>query len=142
MALDFYDENNDLYVDEFFTHHDGRLGGAYEKLIKIRNSDVTRYYTNVTLSYLSTGYQEFGEFGTNGWSIKFIYGTRQPTEAEWDEVRSGEPLDLPDIGTVDAADTFQYHPVWVRVYCPGATPVQRKKNQKLRITYYEKLVVV
>ena len=142
MALAFYDEEQNLYSanDEFFTHHDGRIGGAVEKIFYIRNDDPTRYYTNVTLTYVVSGYQDLGEMGTTGWGVKFIYGERRPTEAEWDEVRSGEPIDLPNIGSKEEANTYQYHPVWARIFCPGNTAAQRRKNQKFKLSFYEKLV--
>lgn len=152
MGLKFYDENKVVYgsqtpvgdEDGRFgperTNSDGRLGGPYERVVYIRNDDVSNYYTNIVLSYESTLYNDIGEFGDSGWGIKYMYGERRPTEAEWDEVRSGEPLVLPDIGTTLAADTYTYHPFWIRVYCPGDKAAQIRENQLLRVSYYDRKV--
>ena len=37
--------------------------------------------------------------------VSLMYGTRRPTEAEWDLVRSGDGIQIPDIETTEAADT-------------------------------------
>jgi hypothetical protein len=122
------------------THSDGRLGGAFETVVYVRNDDPSTYFTDIVMSYESELYNDVGEFGDSGWGIKYMYGERRPTEAEWDEVRSGEPLALPDIGSTVAADTYTYHPFWMRVYCPGGTAAQLRENQRLRISYYERKV--
>lgn len=153
MALKLYDENKDVMSslpvrddseDSRFgparTHYDGRLGGGHEFITYIRNDDSGTYYTNLVLSYESELYGDTGEFGDSGWGVKYMYGERRPTEAEWDEVRSGEPVALPDIGSTLAADTYTYHPIWVRIYCPGDTASQLRENQRLRIYYYERKV--
>jgi hypothetical protein len=69
-----------------------------------------------------------------------MYGKRRPTEAEWDRMRSGDGVELPDIGTTEAADTFTNHPIWVRVYCPGGEMAQLKENMRLKISYFERKV--
>ena len=69
-----------------------------------------------------------------------VYGTRRPTEAEWDLVRSGDGIQIPDIGTTEAADTSTNHPVWVRVYCPAGEPADIRESMQVKVTYYERLV--
>jgi len=69
-----------------------------------------------------------------------MYGKRRPTEAEWDLVRSSDGIEIPDIGTTEAADTFAQHPVWVRIYCPGGELAQIRENMQLRIRYYVRSV--
>ena len=86
------------------------------------------------------GYADTGEFGTTGWGIKLMYGKRRPTEEEWDLVKSGAAIILPDIGSIEAADTFTNHPVWVRVYCPGGEAAQIRENMQLKLTYLIKEV--
>ena len=153
MALKLYNSDKTVYgslptqsdsEDSRFgparTHYDGRLGGPHEFIVYIRNDDPANYYTNLVLSYETELYGDIGELGDSGWGVKYMYGERRPTEAEWDEVRSGEPVVLPDIGTTEAADTYTYHPVWVRIYCPGDTAAQLRENQRLRISYYERKV--
>lgn len=152
MSLQFFDENKDVYPglpvlsleDGRFgpsrTSFDGRLGGAQEKIVYVRNNDSSNYYTNLILSYESVAYDDSGELGSTGWGVKYLYGERRPTEAEWDEVRSGEPLAIPDIGTTLAADTYTFHPIWIRVYCPGGVAAQHRDNQRIKLSYYSKKV--
>lgn len=114
---------------------DGRLGGAHEQVTYLRNDDPSTYYTDLVLSYEQEIYNDSGAFGDTGWSVKYLYGERRPTEAEWDEVRSGEPLSLPDIGSALAADTYTFHPIWIRVYCPGDIAAQLRENQRVRLSF-------
>lgn len=153
MALVFYDEDKVAYgslatVGPFEsgrqgphrTFIDGRLGGAHEQVIYIRNDDANNYYTSITLGYEHDNYADLGEFGATGWGVKFLYGERRPTEAEWDAVSSGEDISVPNIGDTSAGDTTTYHPVWIRVYCPGNAAAHIRENQRLRVKLYERLV--
>lgn len=152
MALRFFDAEKEAYASlpildteanrqgPHRTFSDGRLGGAHEQIVYLRNDDPSTYYTDLVLSYEQDIYNDSGEFGDTGWGIKYLYGERRPTEAEWDEIRSGESLVLPDIGTTLAADTYTFHPIWVRVYCPGGQAAQLRENQRVRLSYYEKKV--
>lgn len=139
MALSFYDSTMAIFgANPLRTLHDGNLGGAHEELVYIRNDDLTRYYTSVTVAYASGVYTLDGT--VDGWSIKFIYGERQPTETEWDIAIAGAALVIPDIGSTSAGDTSTYHPVWVRVYCPGGEAAQLRESQTLTVSSYERLV--
>lgn len=141
MGLVFYDENQDAFASNpLRSFFDGHSGGPYEQLVFIRNDDATRYFTNITLLYVSDTFDMDGPIGESGWSIKFLYGTRRPTESEWDSVQSGDDLILPNIGSTDASDTATYHPVWIRKFCPGGQNAQIKDGQRLRLTYLERLV--
>jgi hypothetical protein len=119
---------------------DGNLGGTHEEKIYIRNDSVTQYFIGITLALISTAYDGVGENGYSGIGFKFISGERRPTEAEWDEAVSGATITIPDIGTVDAADTYTYYPVWVRVYVPGNTDASVIENFILRLYYFPKIV--
>lgn len=142
MGLAFYDSDQQPYAlnDVFRSFHDGYRGDVFEQLIYIKNDDVSRYYTNLVLSYENTVYSDDGEFGFSGWGTKFLYGQRRPTEAEWDLVRTGDLFRLPDIGTTTVADTSTYHPVWIRIACPGDQMAQIRENQTLRLTFLPRLV--
>jgi len=152
MALRFFNDDKEAYASLAIvgteanrqgphrTFSDGRLGGAHEQLVYLRNDNPSTYYTDLTLSYEQDIYNDSGEFGDTGWGIKYLYGERRPTEAEWDEIRSGEPLVLPDIGSTLAADTYTFHPIWMRVYCPGGQAAQLRENQRVRLSFYEKKV--
>jgi len=142
MSLVLYDENKVAFSsgDSLRTFHNGFLGGPMEKLIYIRNTDSARYYLNVTLRAVFSGYDDSDANSTTGWSIKFIDGQIRPTEAVWDSVKNNEPLNLPDIGSSEAADTHTYYPVWVRVFCPGNTEAKIKENTTLRLNGVVRLV--
>jgi hypothetical protein len=146
MGLAFYDSTQTVFsaVGTTYgpqrTHHDGKLGGADERIVYLRNDDPTKWYSNITVSLELDAYGDVGEFGTTGWSIKFLYGERRPTEAEWDLVRSGDSIEIPDIGTEAAADTSTYHPLWIRVYCPGGESAQIRENQRLRLFAFKRNV--
>ena len=143
MGLSFYNASEVLLdaSNPVRARHDGRLGGADEQLLYINNDDPTVYYTDLSIVLESDGsYDELGEYGSSGWSFKFHYGERQPTEAEWDVVRSGEAIDLPDIGTIDTADTSTYLPVWLRVYAPGNIGAQYRTGYRIVINGYPKLL--
>ena len=152
MALRFFDEDKNVFAGlpvlstettrqgPARTFSDGRLGGAHEQITYLRNDDPSTYYTDLVLSYHQDLYSDTGEFGNTGWGVKYLYGERRPTEAEWDEVRSGEPLSIPDIGTTLAADTYTFHPIWIRVYCPGNIAAQIRENQRVKLSFYEKKV--
>jgi hypothetical protein len=141
MGLAFYDSEQEVFgADPLRSFTDGHLGEVYEQIIYLRNDDPATYYTNLVLSYIVVAYDDLGEFGTTGWGIKFMYGQRRPTEAEWDLVRSGDPISLPDIGTTTLADISTFHPIWVRIVCPGGTAAQLRENQRLELTYYPRMV--
>lgn len=142
MGLSFYNSSKVAFgeTDVLRSFHDGHLGASWEDLIYIRNDDSARYFTNLVLRYTATNYDDYGEFGSTGWGVKFMYGQRRPTEAEWDLVRSGDPLVLPDIGDTSAADTHTYHPIWVRVICPGGQAAQIREGQTITLGKLEKLV--
>ena len=142
MGLALYDSEFNAYgdSDEFRTFHDGQLGGAYEKVFYLRNDDPAKYYVSVTVKVQELIYEDWGEFGDTGWSIKLMYGERRPTEAEWDLVRSAQAIAIPDIGSSAAADTSTYHPIWVRVYCPGGESAQLRDNLRVHVTYLPRVV--
>lgn len=130
--LSFYDEDQNLLdVDPLRLAFDGRLGGPQITKVYIRNNDAGRYYEYVRVRSESTNSDDFGPLGNTGWSIKLIFGEREPTEAEWAEVSEVAELQLPDIGDTTAADTFTYYPVWIRVFCPGNQSARIRRNSKL-----------
>lgn len=137
MALAFYDDTPVLFSTALRTFHDGHLGGSSETLVYIRNGDASKYYTNIVVSYEAPDPGDIGEFGDTGWGVKLAYGQRRPTEAEWDQVTPGESISIVDIGAFGAADTSTYHPVWIRVFCPGDSPAQLRAAQLVRVSYNE-----
>lgn len=141
MGLAFYDSTKTLFATlPLRTIHDGHLGSSQEDIIYLRNDDTAKYYTNLTVTFNVSSYEDIGPFGTTGWGVKFITGERRPTEAEWDEVRAGDAVAISDIGSTLIADTFTYHPIWVRVICPGGEPAQIRDNQTIEVFFFERNV--
>mgnify|MGYP003112720137 FL=1 len=142
QRLIFYDENYQAFDENpLRSFHNGYLGDSHEQICYLRNRDPSVYYSNIKIKpEMIGGYKDIGEFGLTGWGIKLMYGKRRPTEAEWDLVRSGDAISIPDIGTTEAADTFTNHPVWIRIYCPGNEDAQIRENMQLKVTYFVKKV--
>lgn len=148
MGIRIYDADQVLYSSmagtqygPARTNYDGRLGGAQEFLIFVRNNDASKYYTDVQLSIVETTPDDsVGPYGDTGWSIKLLYGTRQPTEAEWDSAPNDPLLVLPDIGESGSANTATYFPVWVRIYAPGGIAAQLRSGQEIQLQAIEETV--
>ena len=141
--LSYYDNDYDPITEQpLRTFHNGYSGEANEVIFFIRNSDPASYYSGIyiTPKFRDAYYQDCGLEGNTGWSIKVLYGKSQPTRQEWDSIESGEELKIPSVGSNEAADTSTFHPIWFRVYCPGGTSAQIRKNIYLEISYNEKQV--
>tara|TARA_Y100000310_G_C20286697_1_gene625208 strand:+ start:153 stop:611 length:459 start_codon:yes stop_codon:yes gene_type:complete len=135
------DSYNSFEENPLRSFHNGHTGDSHEQLFFIRNQNPSKYYTNIKIAPAwIAGYEDKGEFGSTGWGIKLMYGKRRPTEEEWDLVKSGSTIQIPDIGTIEASDTFTNHPIWVRIYCPGGELAQIRENMQLQINYYIKEV--
>lgn len=142
MALYFLDKDFvEIDNSPIRTSHDGYIGQADQVLFFIRNRNPSVYYRNISLTpKFRETYTSSENFDSSSWSVKLYYGTIQPSEDEWDKVFSGETLNIPDIGSIEAPDTFTNHPIWVRVYCPGNTEAQIKENIFLELLYNEEKV--
>lgn len=141
MGIQFYDSSYNLFnTDPLRTVHNGKSGGAQETLIYIRNDDISKWYSDLVLSYENSINDDYGLNSSTGWSVKFLKGTRQPTEGEWSQIESNESILIDDIGNNTVADITQYHPIWIRVYCPGNSKAQIREGQRLILFYTEHLV--
>ena len=140
--LIFYDEAYEAFdTNPLRSFHNGHIGNFHEQIFYLRNRDPSVYFSEVIITpEMVGGYNDSGEFGLTGWGIKLMYGKRRPTETEWDIVRSGESIQIPDIGTTEASDTFTNHPIWTRIYCPGKTDAQIRENMQLNVSYFLKKV--
>lgn len=142
MALHFFNQDHEQFDpgDTFRPFINGYAGGSHEEIIYIRNDSALRWFSNVRVSVVSGPYDAEGELGASGFSFKFMYGERRPTEAEWDSVESGAALELPDIGDVDAADTSSFVPFWLRCGVPGGTAAQINESFTIRLSCLPRLV--
>ena len=121
------------------TTHDGILGQEIVLNLFLRNGDINRYYTNISIiPYSTSGNDEIS--GLNGFGIKILRQTAQPSEAEWEGTDYGAYLSFPDIGDSLAGDISTYHSFWYRVEVPAGTPITNRSNTSLRISYTENVV--
>ncbi len=141
MALDFYDDSNALAnigSGEIRESMNATVGSISETKIYIRNDNTGRYYTNISVAVN----QDTGTFGASGFSIKLYYGSRQPTEAEWDAAPVNTPIIIPDIGTLAVGDDTTFHPFWIRAFCPaGFSLSQLRSDISFVCTFKEDNVV-
>jgi hypothetical protein len=135
--LNFYDEDlNAFSTNPLRVTMDGRMGGNNDIKINIRNTDPTLYYVSVNIRVeYDIGYDANLD-SNSGWCVKIIYGDRRPTEKEWSDVPVDPVISIPDIGDTMAADTFTYHPIWVRIVCPGNVPAQIREPHKIKVNAF------
>jgi hypothetical protein len=125
MALAYYDETQTVISgSEIRDSFSATTGSIVERKLHIRNDDPLLYYTNISVAIN----QDTGTFGSSGFSIKLSYGSRQPTEAEWDAIPQNTAINLPDIGASGAADTSTYEAFWVRSFCPAGFSLSRLRS--------------
>jgi hypothetical protein len=143
MALAFYDSSQTLIdaSNPIRTSHNGFVGESDEVLFHIRNDSTDRYYEEISVEIEDLeGYGTTPEYEHKGWSFKLLYGSRRPTEKEWDMATSMAPLLVPDLGDDTGGDDTTYLPIWLRIYVPGGTRAQYRPDYSLKITAIEKVV--
>ena len=91
------------------------------------------YYTGISVEVVFPVSEKAADdlYTNTGWSVKAKYGSEQPSEEEWNSINVNEAIQLPDIGAHGSADTTTYHPIWIRVYCPGYTQTLQLKKMFL-----------
>jgi hypothetical protein len=110
-------------------------------LVYLRNDTDYLYYNNIVVTTVDTDSEDdtLGVYGT-GRGVKLAAGSREPTEAEWDNVFAGDFAEMSDVGSSVAGDITTYFPLWIRVIVPGNTEVQTFSDVQLKITGSEHLV--
>lgn len=139
MSLIFLDENLET-LNSLLTSHNSFTGEEDIKLIYIMNNDPQFYYTGITVVPSMIDLEEGALFSESGWSIKLSFGSEQPTEEEWGNILPNTSIDVPNIGSSNVGNIESAFPIWVRVFCPGHSKPQIKKDLSLKIRYTEKLV--
>lgn len=121
----------------FYITLDGKEGGAIDSLIYVRNDDISRYYTGITVRAVDTSGGWLTN-GTQGFSWKLKEGSIRPLPQQWSSVSDGNTLSLSDnIGTSMIGDIITYLPIWIRVQIPRNESVATIKTVVLRISATE-----
>ena len=140
MSLTILDADKQIINGPLVTKHNGFTGGEDEVLIHLKNQHAEFYYHDVSLQVEMPDLVEGEIFSNSGWSIKLKYGSEQPTEKEWGDIIVNNTISIPDIGSTFAPDTDTYHPIWIRVFCPGHTTPNIKKDMNFVLMFFRKLV--
>jgi hypothetical protein len=122
------------------TTHNGREGEIVEKLLFLRNDDATKYYTNITIDPTDSDSDDDTVLTDTGWGVRVNDGSLQPSEAQWQSVTPGDPINMVDIGVTTMADTTTYFPFYYRIEVPRNSRVQTKTDISLTIQAVENVV--
>lgn len=130
MALALYsspDSSSILSSDKPFTlTFDGRIGGAQDRCVYIRNDDYFRWYTDISISVIGSVYQ---------W--KLMTKDTVPSHEEWRDVSTGTLVLDTGIGSSSTVDIVTFLPVWVHVEVPRDQLIQTITSINLRIAATE-----
>lgn len=140
MSLIVLNTDKKPLTDSLQTTHNGFTGGHDEVLFYVKNLHEEFYYTDIKLEVVMPDLTEGEIFTTSGWSIKLKYGSEQPTDKEWGDILVNNEISIPNIGTQFIPDTTTYHPIWIRVFCPGHTSPKIKRDMNFKLKYFKKLV--
>lgn len=132
MSLNLLDSDLNP-ISEFKTTHNGYTGGSYEFKFYLQNDNTNQYYENIKVIPVFPDLISNNILTESGWSIKIKQTEVQPTEFEWDKVFINQEC------LVDSLLNLNPLPFWVRVFCPGLTDSQIKKNISLKLQYIERL---
>ena len=145
MGLDIYSAPNEdskfTTQSPFTVTFDGRIGGAQDKCIYIRNDDTARWYENITVKAVDTVGIDVVDGTQEGFFWKLIEKDVAPSDIEWNELSPGNTLQLSvDLGSSTSADIVTYIPVWVRVQIPRGQRIQTIKDVVLRLEAQEHVI--
>lgn len=147
MALAIYKKPDpDTKVTEtnpFTLTYDGRIGGAIDTRLYIRNDSSRFYYTDISVRVIDTVAPNFTNESIPKCYWKFAEKDVALSNAEWQLVQPANTLTITSaIGTSTLADTSLYLPFWVRVAFAPGFEIQTITNILLRVNATEKLVNV
>lgn len=128
-------------LQPFTITFDGRIGGAQDRLVYIRNDDATRWYSSVTISAHDTEGFNLVDGSQAGFSWKLMSKDIPPTEEEWALVSPGNTVSFSgNLGSDTLGDIITFVPVWVRVEIPRGQAVSVFTDITLRVRATEALV--
>jgi hypothetical protein len=145
LGLSLYSKPNELSQftsrNPFVLTFDGRIGGAQDKLVYVRNNASDRWYDSIQLVAVDTDGIDIVDGTTAGWSWKLKEKDTAPTSEEWAIVSAGNTLSLgSSLGNTSMADIVTYLPVWVRVEIPRGQRIQTIIDVVLQISAQEHLI--
>jgi len=139
---------SELSIDEAFTNplktaHDGKNGSTSVKKVFLRNTDDTKYYTDIRVFAKDSDSDYIYEdivYNETGWGVKLSEGNSEPSDAEWEDISWGNAISIPNIGSADSGDQSTYRPFWALITCPPSAAAQNKKDIQLVVDYIERAV--
>lgn len=145
LGLYYYNDIVDQYISissgdqssPFTVSHNVDDTVTIERQIFIKNDDLNKYYTGVSVSAYPVSLVEEGN--AVGWIWKILEGSTQPNTYEWAAATytltiTGVNDTQGNIGDITAGYT-QYIPLWIRVELPSGIPVGNYTNIKFRVSY-------
>lgn len=126
--------NTDL-TNPVWTTHDGQTGGIVTLQLYLKNDDVAKWYSNVTVQPIDlVDAYPYGDVGYDetGWGVKLSEGSTEPTIAQWEDIDWGNTITMPDI-----TDAVSYIPFWYLISCPPLIDAKTKTDIVLRTAYTE-----
>jgi hypothetical protein len=145
MALGIYyaPNINSQYNEDrpFSVTFDGRVGGAQDLCVYIRNDDSTRWYDNIVLTLVDGAAPNIITGVNVGWDWRMMEKSLPPLHEEWGSSLGIDHLHLSaDLGSNSLGDVVTYLPIWVRITIPDDQPIQVINDVVLQISATEHLV--
>lgn len=148
MALGLYTEpkaSKIISSDSSFTSSlsiaiDGKTGGEIAKKLYVRNDDLTRWYSSITLSTSDSSGRGLNA-GNYGYSWKLYKTDQIPTLETWNTISSGNTITLDNLGNSSLGDTATYISFWVRVKIPRFAPIEQIRTVSIVISSTENFIV-
>jgi hypothetical protein len=132
------DKNNPI-----ITTHDGKEGDVDTVALFIRNSDNSKWYSNIKITPVDTvDANPYGDVGytETGWGVKLSKGGVEPTTAEWEDIDWGDPINMDNIGASGSPDVATYYTFWYLISCPPNERAKNKEDIVLKVEYTENAV--
>jgi len=117
---------------------DGRVGGAIDKKIYLRNDDPYRWYDEISLQAVDTNGYSMADGTEGGFYWKLAQTDMELHPLEWELISSGNSISIADaLGSDLQGNVTSYIPIWVRVAIPKGLPIQVIKDIVIRISARE-----
>jgi len=125
------------------TIHDGKNGDTISVVLYLRNDNITKWYSNITIVPVDlVDTDPYGDviYTETGWGVKVNKGGDEPTDAEWGDVDWGDDANMDDVGSNVAGDSTTYFPFWYLISCPPNENAQNKSDIVLQVNHTENAV--